>query len=305
MSPLIGSEVLRISSRRMVRMLALLALVGITIGVTIGAVKSQRPDAAQLAVARSRYERELRRCLSGRLVPADQLPSGVTLPDFCTANIRPQNFENGNQLRLSALPDIFKGSAFVLIVIGLVIGASSVGADWQHGTMATLLTWEPRRIRVLLTRVAVVTGTVMLLALALLAVLGLAIAAAAAVRGSTEGADGAWLRQSAGAALRIGAAAVVGSALGLAIATIGRNTAAALGAVFVYLAVAESLLRSLVPRLAPAMLSTNVVVFVDGRPGSPGTSSTISVAHAALAMAVYAIALLCVALGFFRARDVT
>lgn len=60
MSSLIGSEVLRISSRRIVRALALVALAGIAIGVTIGAVRSQRPSAAQMTSARSQYERQLR-----------------------------------------------------------------------------------------------------------------------------------------------------------------------------------------------------------------------------------------------------
>lgn len=301
MRSLISSELLRIWSRRVTRVLTLLALVGIAIGVTIAAVKSNRPSAAQLALDRTRYERDLQRCLSGRLVAPDQLPPGTTLAGFCRTNIRRENYDSGNQLRLTALPGILKGSAFALIVVGLVIGASSVGAEWQHGTMATLLTWEPRRVRVLLTRAAVVTIAVTILALALLIALGLGLIAVAALHGTTEG---AWLRETAGTAIRIAITAGVASALGLAIATIGRNTAAALGAVFVYLAIVESLLRSLIPRLTPSMLGTNLIVFVDGRPGNPGTS-TISVGRAALTLAIYAIGLFIVALAFFRARDVT
>ena len=253
MSDLLRSEVLRLWSRRLVRVLAILAVLGIVVGVTIG-----------------------------------------------TINSRP-----GQELQLFSLPDMLKGTAFILIVIGLVTGASSVGADWQTGGMSTILTWEPRRIRVLLGRTVVVLVSVFVLTVVLQALLALAIAGGASLRGSTVETGGTWLRGVVGVILRIGGASALGAAFGLTLAMIGRNTSAALGASFAYLAIVESLLRSFIPKLGTAMLSTNVVVFVDGRTGSPGIGQTITVAHATLTMATYAGVLLAVALAMFRARDVT
>jgi len=143
------------------------------------------------------------------------------------------------------------------------------------------------------------------LTVVLQALLSLAIAGGASLRGSTVETGGTWLRGVVVVILRIGGASALGAALGLTLAMIGRNTSAALGASFAYLAIVESLLRALIPRIGTAMLSTNVVVFVDGRTGSPGIGQIITVAHATVTMAIYAGVLMAVALAIFRARDVT
>lgn len=253
MTDLIRSELIRIWSRRMVRVLALLSLAGSAVGVTIGAVNSHA----------------------------------------------------GSGLQLFGLPDILRGTSFIVFVMGLMIGSSSVGADWQQGTMATLLTWEPRRMRVFITRAAVVTCFVFVLVVVLLAALSLMFAAGAVLRGGTDGTGGAWLRDVVGTTVRIGIASAVAAALALAIGMVGRNTAAALGVVFGYLAIAESLLRALIPGISNELLSTNVVVFIDGRAGTSETGSIVTVASAAITMAIYAGVLLVVALALFRTRDVT
>jgi ABC-type transport system involved in multi-copper enzyme maturation permease subunit len=250
---LIRSELLRIRSRRVVRVLGVLALTGSAVGVTIAA-----------------------------------------------ANSHP-----GSQLQLFSLPDILRGTSFIVFVIGVVIGGSSVGADWQHGTMAALLTWEPRRVRIFLTRAVVVMIFVFVFAVVLQIALSLMLAAGASLRGDTGETGGAWLREVAGVMLRVGGAAAFGATLGVAIAMIGRNTGAALGVVFGYLFIAESLLRGLLPKLSSALISTNAAVFIDGRTGTSETGSPITVGRASLTLALYSGALLIAALALFRTRDVT
>jgi ABC-2 type transport system permease protein len=298
---LIRSELLRIWSRRMVRVLAIVAVVGTTAGVTIGAINSHPPD---LVTAQRNYEGDLQQCLSGGFVPEDQLPPGDTLEGFCAETVRLESYVN-NSLRLAELANVLKGSSFILIVLGLVIGASSVGADWQAGTMAALLTWEPRRVRIFLVRAAVVLASVFVLAVALQSLLALEYAAAAALRGTTVGTGSPWLRGVAGTVLRIGVGSAFGASLGVTLAMIGRNTAAALGVAFGYLAIVESLLRGFIPKISTALLSTNLVVFVDGKAGRSETGSLIAVGSASVMMTIYAAALLVVALALFRTRDVT
>ena len=301
MTDLIRSELLRIWSRRMVKVLAIVAIVGASAGVVIGAIQSHPTD---LVTAQRNYEDDLQHCLAGDFIPEDQLPPGETLDTFCEANVRPENYVS-NSLRLAELPAILKGSAFILIVLGMVIGASSVGADWQAGTMAALLTWEPRRVRIYVVRVAVVIGSVFVLAVGLQILLGLELAAAAALRGTTLGTGSPWLRDVAGTVLRIGAASAFGASLGVTLAMIGRNTAAALGVAFGYIAIVESLLRGFIPKISSSLLSTNLVVFVDGKAGTSETGSVIAVGRASFTIAIYAAALFVIALALFRTRDVT
>ena len=253
MTNLLRSELLRIWSRRMVRVLGASALAGSAVAVTIAAINSHP----------------------------------------------------GSQLQLFSLPDILRGTSFILFVMGLVIGGSSVGADWQHGTMASLLTWEPRRIRVLLTRAVVVLLFVLVLTVVLQVAFSLMLAAAASLRGDMGGTDGAWLREVAGLTLRVGAAAALGAHIGMTLAMIGRNTTAALGVAFGYLAVVESLLRGLLPKISSGLLSTNTAVFIDGNTGTSENGSLITVGRASLTLAIYAGVLLAVALALFRTRDVT
>jgi hypothetical protein len=186
-----------------------------------------------------------------------------------------------------------------------VIGASSVGADWQQGTMGTLLTWEPRRVRVFAVRVVTIALVVAVLSLALQALLALGIAFVAATRGSVRGTDGAWVADVVATAGRIAAVSALTAVVGAAIAGIGRHTAAAMGAVFVYLAVVESLLRGLIPDWIPNMLSTAMVILIDGRAQDAGSGEIVTVERALVTGLLYAGVLLAVAIGMFRARDVT
>ena len=83
------------------------------------------------------------------------------------------------------------------------------------------------------------------------------------VRGSTATEPG-WLGDLLGTMARISVVASAIASIGAAVATIGRNTAAALGAVFVYLALLESLLRGLRPMLSRFMLGDSAVVLISG-----------------------------------------
>jgi ABC-type transport system involved in multi-copper enzyme maturation permease subunit len=219
---LIRSELLRLRSRRVLVVLTGVGVLGIVVGMTIAAVKSDPGS--------------------------------------------------GNPLELSGLPDVLKGISFILIVLGLVVGASSVGADWHAGSIATLLTWEPRRTRVFGARLLVVGITVFLVTVALQTLLALLFLLVAYTRGSTELASGV-RGASAGAIVRIGATAAIGSMLGASIAMLGRSSAAALGAVFGYLAVVENLLAACFPasRGGPSE-STPSCSSMEG----PSTSSTRS-----------------------------
>jgi ABC-2 type transport system permease protein len=302
---LLGSELLRLASRRVVWGLLILALAGAVVGATIVAINSRPPSAAELASGSAQYRRAFAACVEGQLgVPNEEL-GGLTLRQWCERNVRPEQFVGGEAFAVANLPDVLRGTAFIVLVIALMIGSSSVGAEWQSGSMATLLTWEPRRARVLLVRSVVVASMVFALAVVIQVVLSGLLWFVAIWRGTTAGAGSTLLQHVAGVTLRVAIVAAVTSLLGVSLATIGRNTAAALGAVFVYLAVVESLLRAFAPRFTPWLLGPNTVVFVDGRPSFPSPSATVvTVGHALVVTVGYAVVLLAAAVASFRARDV-
>ena len=105
--------------------------------------------------------------------------------------------------------------------------------------------------------------------------------------------------------LRIAGASALGAWIGVTLAMVGRNTAAALGVAFGYLAIVESLLRGFIPKISGSLLSTNLVIFVDGKAGTSETGSPITVGGAVLTITIYAVILLAIALTLFRTRDVT
>ena len=45
-------------------------------------------------------------------------------------------------------------AAVFLLLGGVFAGAAVAGAEWRAGTITTVLTWEPRRVRLNLTRTA-------------------------------------------------------------------------------------------------------------------------------------------------------
>jgi len=251
---LLASELRRMWSRHLVRIVAGLALLGIAIAGIIVAVRSS-PD-----------------------VGAD--------PRF----------------PLTMLPDVLKGTSIPLILAGWLLGASFIGADWRVGTITTLLTWEPRRPRVIVAKVLVCAVSVFALAMALQAVLGGVLSLDAVFRGTTEGVDASWWRESSGVAVRAATVASVASVVGFAVASIGRNTAAALGAGFAYLAVIENLVRGLRPGWQRWLFTDNAAVFITG--GNVGFSFQSTMLQALTLLAAYAAALFAVSVVMFRSRDV-
>lgn len=181
-----------------------------------------------------------------------------------------------HQLALHDLPSWIQGVGFILLIGGLVLGASSVGAEWHAGTMTTLLAWEPRRVRVSVAKAVACILSVFVIAVGLLIVLALAMTMATA--------------------------AAFGSALGFALAMIGRNTAAALGVTFGYLAIVEVLLRELRPGWQKWLLSENLGALITGH--APGVAGR-SLGGAASVLLLYAGVLLLAAVASFRARDVS
>jgi hypothetical protein len=149
-------------------------------------------------------------------------------------------------------------AAIFLMLGGFFTGAAVAGAEWRAGTITTVLTWEPRRVRLNLTRTA--AGAILAFGIATglqVAFLG-AFLPAVLANGSTAGATTDWWISFAFAVVRTSLLTAIVSVLGVALATLGRNTAFALGAVFAWIAVIEGVIRGLRPGWAKHLWIENI-----------------------------------------------
>lgn len=209
--------------------------------------------------------------------------------------------------------EVFQGIGIFSLFAGLVVGASFVGAEWGTGSMTTLLTWEPRRGRVLLAKLLASASVVAVVVALFLVVIALLFLPIATLRGTTEGVDGSFWWKTAGTMSRDIALSVFGLSIGIALATFTRSTAGAVGAGFFYAAIADPLLAIWRDAtLRPWTLQYNVGRFLgmpvpDESDGvfQSGQLKTLSATRPAILLTIYAVVILSIAWAAFRSRDVT
>jgi len=205
--------------------------------------------------------------------------------------------------RFTDMKTVWQGTSVPLIILAWVLGASFVGSDWQAGTFTTALTWEPRRIRVFAAKLLVCAAAVIVGYLLLQLVLGLTVLPTAVAKGSTDGLTGVWIREVSGVLARGSAIAAVGSVIGMSIAMVGRNTGAALGVGFAYIAVIEAFVRGLRPQWIPYLFGDNAGVFITAQPlDFPEVGR--STMESGLVLLIYAVLFASVAAFAFKGRDV-
>ena len=199
---------------------------------------------------------------------------------------------------------LLQGVSGGLAIVGWTLGASLVGAEFASRSMTTLLTWEPRRLRVFVAKAVAAMLATALFAFVALLVFIVAMLPTLALHGGPLRANDPSVTTLAGIVLRGTALTAIAAGLGFSLATIGRNTAAALGAGFAYIIVFEQIIGGYKEGSRRWLLLGNVIVFLAGR-NDGGDIPGRTVAGAALILALVAVAFLAVAFGSFRARDIS
>lgn len=263
MTRLIGVEVRRLLARRAVRGVALVLIAGLVIGGIVLFAHSHRPTPQEIQAAERASSGRIEACTAGEGPPDEAIPPGMTRRQFCE-QIVAQSTNVRMEFELTSYVNGAQSFTGLFVVALTALGASLIGAEWHAGTMTTLLTWEPRRLRVILTKLGVAFGLGFVGYLALQAFLFLVVLPAAAWRGSTVGLTSHWWSTTVALLLRGALLAGMGASVGAAVANIARNTAAAIVAAFAYSAVLEPLLRAWKPHLDRWLFSTNAVAFVSG-----------------------------------------
>lgn len=314
---LLRAEARRMLSRRFFRFLAVLGVVAILIVAVIFFIRGSKDPNSGLAEAR----REVAACerSQAQFAKNPRIAANPGFEQFSCPTVQDVRPSYDRRFRYAEqMPNATRGVAIPLFILSFIVGASFVGAEWGTGSMATFLTWEPRRGRVL---AAKVTVSVILLAFSAAMVLALLAAVfwpVGALRGTTHGATAAWWRGLSGIWLRAAGLGGFGAALGVGLAMLTRNTAGAVGVGLAYNAVLDQLLAQLwhgrfriwlFQHNLPRLLGFPVEVPQRAQSEGPGvtlsTQMTLSITRPAVLLTLYAAGLLLLAFAAFRARDVT
>ena len=301
MSALFGVEVRRFLARRLFRVTTLLVIAMIAVAAVV-VFFSSRTTPAEIEQAQAQQEAIYNDCIEsgGFGAPADQIDN---LEAFCREQTGTDAFSQIDpRFDYADMTEILRGFGVPFLMLGWIVGASFIGAEWQNRMLTTTLTWEPRRIRVLVAKMLGLAVCVGLWIFLMEAVFAASMYPAAAINGITDTADAGFWRELGTVALRVDALAVLAALLGFALATIGRNTAAALGVGFAYLTVVEGLVRGFKAEWSDWLLGDNIVLFLVGNENSPLRHDQSTATWILLA---YCGALLALATVFFRRREMS
>jgi len=300
---LLVSEFRRALSRRLVRLLVLIAVAGIlTAGVVVFLRSSRAPG--------TRVVRGPGHFVNGVCQPI-QVQEGEPFKfapgeQFCPAEHRVPTTRSFELARLSDREHV--SESFLLALAGplifaaLLAAASMIAVEWRFNTMAVLLTWEPRRLRVLFAKLVAAVVLSFAIALFLQALLGIALAPAAIWHGTTAGLNGGWYRTALWLGTRIASVTALFAVVGFALGSIGRNTTMAMGSAFAYMIAIEAALRAARPKWEGWFITHNVAIIINGSRGAEGRHG---LATAALILLLYAAVLTTAATALFIRRDVT
>jgi ABC-2 type transport system permease protein len=303
-SRLLRVELRRLRSRRLVRWSVLVVFLGVL------AAPALVPWAFN-EQARINHDADIERCVQAKPPKARD---GVTLPTISPDVAAPASRERrcrevtptvDPDFHLRQLDEIYRTTAALLVIGGFLVGASSIGADWQAGLIPTVLTWEGRRLRIFAARLIALVTAVFAAVIAWQGLLAATVLPYTLVEGTTDETGGDWVRTISGLGLRVAVIAAAAAAFGFALALLGRGTAAALGVGFAYLFVFENVVGSQFKPLRPWLMLWNGLVFVKGTFEAGGDVPNRTVVAAAVILTVWAVVIVVGAGVVFQRRDVT
>ncbi|MEX2458517.1 MAG: hypothetical protein WD770_05985 [Actinomycetota bacterium] len=310
---LLRAELLRLRSRRAIQVLVIgLAVLLLLIVISLFINSSGNPPNEEtLEAARRQYEEVLRQCEGPEIDCGPEFTEDLQVEDF----YEDPRFILGKDVEVPLLV-----YAVFATLISFMVGATSMGSEGHHNTLGHLLLWEPRRGRVLLAKAAAAAVATALMALALLCLLFAGMWVVAATRGVTNAPSGFW-GETAATIGRASLLAGLAGLLGIAVTSLLRSTAAAVGMGLAYLAALERFLAAFRPEwrpwmagdLASAVLTGENRLIVGERlvelPGGGFEHVPIEVVIGAgrglLVLGAYLAVLLAIAILEFRRRDVT
>jgi hypothetical protein len=268
---LVKAEIHRFRARRFIQVMVGIGVLGWVVAAVIGLLNFGTPTDADFADAQAQLEQVLaeqegfrQECLAD-----PGIPEGTSPEEWCGPPLTEENFGGPEQF-LDKAPFDFAGTgtdgalAFAALsaILAFVIGATWIGAEWSTRSLVALLFWVPRRLQVVGTKLAVLVGGAALLGVAAqLGWLAMSGLWRAFVGTDAPLPDDFWsqLLQTQGRGVLL---TVLAAVFGFGLTNLVRNTGAALGIAFVYVAIAETAIRALRPYWDPFLLSSNAIGLV-------------------------------------------
>jgi ABC-2 type transport system permease protein len=256
---------------------------------------------------------ELRRAWSRRFVRVTALlfvALGVALAVGFLVGSDPSRPDAFSLVKVSEtgadLRGVLSVTAVFWVLGGLLVGASLTGAEYRAGTVTTWLTFEPRRVRALGTRLLAAAAVGLVLCFVAQSLSSVMLIPAAAFRGSTAGADSPFWANVLGFNLRCAVGVAAAVVAGGCLATLVKNTAGAIGIAFGYLVVVENVLGGIRPSWGKYFVLPNAVAALAGHDTQSfhGSGSVSPLQGVSLSLAYLAV-LVAAACVVFSRRDVT
>lgn len=211
-----------------------------------------------------------------------------------------------------------EASTVLMPMVGFVtflLGASFVAAEFSTRSIATWLSFEPRRGLVAASKLSAAVIGAAVIGVVLLTYAGAGIWVLCSRVGLTDGVSKDIVLDILSMWTRIPVVAALAGLIGAGTALLLRHTSAALGVLVAYAVGAEGMIRGLIPTWQQWLVSSNATAFVRGEHryeeftcdenGCQGTSQLITFAQGSTYLLVLAVVVTAVAVLSFRRRDVT
>jgi len=267
---LLKAEARRFRSRRLIRNLLLLGVIGYAVTVVVMFTQYEKPSAEGLREARQRVDQMVAEQAQYHAECVKTTPpDGMTIDDYCGPVPTASDFGDLSNFLPRQAFGLERGFGDFAQVFGIgfaalafLIGATWIGAEWSSKNLASWLTWEPRRIRVMTAKLTVLTVLVAVMAALVQLVWWGTGYLLASTRGVTDVPVDFWGEQWAMQG-RLVAFAVLAALGGFALANLTHNTGAAFGIAFLYFAGVETAVRLLNPEWQRWLLTDNSIGFIN------------------------------------------
>ena len=220
-------------------------LVAIAIGFVLTSsppTDFQRDEAARLAAAAQvRYDNDRAMCLDIERGVVRAPLGKPPYPKNCDFGPRPvtDDFMHYGFVLSGEIESLFLLAGTLLCLFGFLIGASFVGAEWTSGGLTNLLLWRPNRVAVLGAKLTAMLSGLLAASIGYLIAWVGAFWLVAKVRGTVGTFTTGDVISLSLTGVRVLVLVLAVSAVGFALASLGRHTAMALGVFIGYLLVYE------------------------------------------------------------------
>ena len=267
---LVRAEFGRLAARRFTRLVLVLGAVGYLLAIGVIWHSHHRLDSADIAQATRQRDQliaqfidEADKCRQD--AATDQQRQDCGQPP--TAEEFPiDQFLRNHPFLPQQVDDYALAVGVATAAAAFLLAGTFIGAEWSSKNLIAWLFWEPRRLRVMAAKLLALLSSVLVMA-ALAQVVWFGVAKLLLhYRGlpvSTTGPLAAhFWSHVVEAQLRAAPLVLVTALIGFSLASLMRNSAAALGVAFVYFAVVENVIRAWKPDLQPYLLTTNIAAWI-------------------------------------------